>query len=89
MNRETRKTLKGMKQKLVDFFFVYYDLKISRHVFNHPEDSVTLIREAIDSGINSRSRLTIYAGALRDAIEYQSLLLAENQKAALAAAKPA
>lgn len=83
MNTETRKTLKAMKQRLVDFFFVYYDHKTSRHVFNHPEDSVTLIREAIETGLGSRSRLTIYASALRDALEYQRLLLERNAKAAL------
>lgn len=83
MNTETRKALKAIKQRVVDFFFIYFDVKTSRAVDRHPETAVAMIREAIEDGIPTKSRLTIYAAALRDALEYQRLLLAEEAKAAL------
>jgi hypothetical protein len=83
MNRETRKVMKELKQRLTDFFFIYYDHKTSRHIYNHPENAVPMIREAISTGITSRSRLAIYGTALRDSLEYQRLLLEENQRKAL------
>lgn len=82
MKRDTRKVLNVLKQQLVEFFFVYFDEKTSRRVKNHPEEAIPLIREEIAVGIASRSRMTIYASALRDALEYQRLLLtADNEPA--------
>lgn len=80
---QTRKAMKSLKQGLTDFFFIYYDKKTSRAIFNHPENAVPMIREAIADGLGSRSRLTIYASALRDALEYQRLLLEREAKVAL------
>lgn len=83
MTRETRKAMKAIKQRVVDFFFIYFDSKTSRTIDRHPEIAVSMIREAIADGIPTRSRLTIYAAALRDALEYQRLVLADDAKAAV------
>jgi hypothetical protein len=80
MNRETRKILNEKKQRLVDFFYVYFDEKTSKKVRNHPDLAVPLIREEIAVGIPSRSRLTVYAEALRDALEYQVAVLAAEME---------
>lgn len=75
MNRETRNTMKALKSSLVDFFYVYFDEATSKKIRNHPEMAIPMIREEISIGIASRSRVAIYAAALRDAVEYQRLAL--------------
>lgn len=61
------------KQKLKDFFTVYYDDKVARKVDLHPDLAIPMIREAIKDGLPSKERLGIYAGALRTAIDYSEL----------------
>ena len=61
------------KQRLQDFFWVYYDPKTAKNVNRHPETAIPILREAIAAGISPRERLTVYAGALRDAVALQGL----------------
>lgn len=64
---------KEYKQKLNDFFSVYFDAKVAKQIDNHPDMAIPTIREAIKDGIPSKERLSIYAGALKAAIEYTEL----------------
>lgn len=75
MTRDTRKAMNYLKQSVVDFFFVYFDQKTSRRVFNHPELAIPMIKAAMLDGSPNKTRLTIYASALRDALEYERLRL--------------
>jgi hypothetical protein len=82
MKRETRNAMNYLRQSVVEFFFVYFDQKTSRKVHNHPELAIPMIKEAMLEGMPTKSRLTIYAAALRDALEYERLRLeAEAAKA--------
>lgn len=75
MKRETRKHINDLKQRVVDFFFVYYDATTSKKVKNHPELAIPLLRETIQEGFHTRGRLAVFAGVLRDAIELERLRL--------------
>lgn len=80
MDKETRLRIKEKKQSLVDFFYVYFDEKISKQVDRHPELAIPMIREAIQDGVpQGRSRLMAYAAALSTAVELQSLV-SESKK---------
>lgn len=75
MNRELRENMKNLKKRLYDFFFVYFDEKLARKMDNHPDLAIPTIKEAMldkSYGFN-KGRLTNYACALRDAVEYQRL----------------
>lgn len=63
-----------IKQRLVDFFWVYYDEKTSKNVDRHPEVAVPMLREAIKRGLSSDARLRAYARALSDAVSLQGLV---------------
>lgn len=82
MKRDTRKAMNYLKQRVVDFFFVYFDQKTSRKVFNRPEIAIPMIKTAMLDGSPNKTRLTIYASALRDAVEYERLRLADSAETA-------
>ena len=75
MTKNLSTTMKNSetKQRLVDFFWVYYDAKTAKNVDRHPEVAIPILREAISSGISPRERLHVYAGALRDAVTLQGV----------------
>lgn len=67
--------MKSLKQQVVEFVYVYFDEKTSKRIDKYPEEAIPMIREAIETGIATRSRLTVYADALRNAVELQRLIL--------------
>lgn len=60
-------------QRLQDFVWVHYGQKTARSVKRDPDVAICLIREDIEAGIDSPSRLGAYAAALRDAIEVRKV----------------
>lgn len=70
------------KQRLVDFFAVYYDAKTVKNVSRHPEVAIPILREAIKKGLNSRGLVTAYASALSDAVSLQELGTTSTKKSA-------
>lgn len=77
------KPLSPEHQRLVDFFWVYYDPKTSKDVTRHPEIAVSILKDAIRMGLPSRERLCAYAAALSDAVAIQARVLETNKKGAM------
>jgi hypothetical protein len=68
------------KQRINDFFSVYFDDRTAKNVARHPDIAISLIRESIKGGLSSKERLKAYASALSDAVEYQGLLSLNDKK---------
>jgi hypothetical protein len=72
-----------VKQRLVDFFSIYYDRKTAKNVERHPETAIPILKDAIKSGLNSRGLLSAYAMALGDAVAVQGLGTTKTKKGAM------
>lgn len=68
------------KQKIDDFFSVYFDDKTAKNVSRHPDIAISLIKESIKGGLSSKERLKAYATALSDAVDYQGLVALKEKK---------
>lgn len=64
-------TITDPKQRLYEFFWVYYDAKTAKNVQRHPEVAIPILREAIQRGLPKRELLTAYVSALHDAVAAQ------------------
>lgn len=71
------------KQRLVDFFNVYYDAKVAKNVQRHPEVAIPMLKDAIKAGLNSRGLVTAYASALGDAVALQGVGTTSTKKGAM------
>jgi hypothetical protein len=72
-----------VKQRLVDFFSVYYDAKTAKNVQRHPEVAIPMLKDAIKAGLTSRGLLGAYAMALGDAVSLQGLGTTTTKKSAM------
>lgn len=68
-----KKIIDPVHQRVVDFFYVYYDEKTSRNVARHPEIALPMLKETIKKGLNSSGALRAYAAAISDAAAIQYL----------------
>lgn len=80
MNIDTKKQMKEIKTRIVDFFWVYFDEKTAKNIDRHPENAIVVIRTAIIDGLPTKERLSIYASALSDAVLYQGLVSINSKR---------
>lgn len=71
------------KQRLVDFFSVYYDDRTAKNISRHPEVAIPMLRDAIKKGLTSRGLLSAYASALGDAVSLQGVGTTSTKKGAM------
>jgi hypothetical protein len=64
-------TVTNPLEQLYNFFWVYYGEKVAKNVRRHPEVAIPIIKEAIQSGLQSRAALNAYADAFKLAVSVQ------------------
>lgn len=74
MNKQDKILAKSYVEKLVDFFWVYFDEKTAKMIRNHPERAIPMIREAVLEGKMGKAKITAHAEAMRTAVAHQALL---------------